>query len=160
MTLEITLLGPFQVTRDSAPVTQFEADTARALLAYLVMNAGTPFRREALADLLWPDQPTSQRAPRAAPDVEPPAPCGLAINKPSRPFCASRARPSSSTPDSDHSLDASRFATLMAATREHPHRRLSVCEACLEKLRAASELYRGDLLAGFGVSSLRFKSGW
>ena len=52
--LEISLLGPFQVTLNSEPVTQFRADTALAL------HAGIPCRRETLAGLLWPDQPESE----------------------------------------------------------------------------------------------------
>jgi len=49
------LLGPFQVTLDGKPVTGFESDKARALLAYLVVEAGRPHRREKLAGLLWPE---------------------------------------------------------------------------------------------------------
>jgi DNA-binding SARP family transcriptional activator/predicted ATPase len=55
--LTISLLGPFQVTLDGVPVTSFESDKVRALLAYLAVEAGTPQRRERLAGLFWPDQP-------------------------------------------------------------------------------------------------------
>ena len=57
--LSISLLGTFCVTMDSAPITQFESDAVRALLAYLAMHPGITCRREALAGLLWPDRPDS-----------------------------------------------------------------------------------------------------
>jgi DNA-binding SARP family transcriptional activator len=58
--LAISLLGPFQVTRDGKPVARFESDTARALLGYLVMQPGVAHRREILAGLLWPERPDSE----------------------------------------------------------------------------------------------------
>jgi predicted ATPase/DNA-binding SARP family transcriptional activator len=53
--LLICLLGPFQVTYGGEPVTAFESDKVRALLAYLAVEADQPHRREKLAGLLWPD---------------------------------------------------------------------------------------------------------
>jgi DNA-binding SARP family transcriptional activator/predicted ATPase len=61
--LSIRLFGPFQVTLGEQPVTAFESDKVRALLAYLAVEAEAPQRREKLAGLLWPDWPeTSARA--------------------------------------------------------------------------------------------------
>ncbi|MBM3134701.1 MAG: tetratricopeptide repeat protein [Chloroflexi bacterium] len=55
--LSILLLGPLQVTLDGQPVTGFETEKARALLAYLALEADRPHRREFLAELLWPERP-------------------------------------------------------------------------------------------------------
>ena len=57
--LSISLLGPFRATLNDRPITRFRADTARALLAYLVLELQTPHPRETLAGLLWPEQPNS-----------------------------------------------------------------------------------------------------
>src|SRR3954463_12860039 len=55
--LQCHFLGPFQVTLDGKKVTAFRTDKMRALLAYLAIEANRPHRREALAALLWPEQP-------------------------------------------------------------------------------------------------------
>ena len=57
--LSLTLLGGFQVALDDDPLHDFESDKARALLAYLAVEADQPHRREALATLLWPDSDES-----------------------------------------------------------------------------------------------------
>ncbi len=54
--LRTSFLGPFRVTRNDKDIIGFESDKMRALLAYLVIEADRPHRREALAALLWPDQ--------------------------------------------------------------------------------------------------------
>jgi len=55
--LAIRLLGPFQTTLDDEPVTQFESEKVRALLAYLAAEAEQPQRREFLAEMFWPGRP-------------------------------------------------------------------------------------------------------
>ena len=57
--LVVRLLGGFRVELEGKPVYEFETDKARALLAYLVVEANRPHRREALASLLWPERPDS-----------------------------------------------------------------------------------------------------
>jgi DNA-binding SARP family transcriptional activator len=61
--LSLSLLGSLEVTMDGEPVTGFESNKVRALLAYLAVEADRPHRREALATLLWPNRP--DRAARA-----------------------------------------------------------------------------------------------
>ena len=55
--LVVRLLGGYRVELDGQAVYGFETDKARALLAYLVVEADRPHRRETLASLLWPDRP-------------------------------------------------------------------------------------------------------
>lgn len=55
--LAVRLLGGYQVTSGSTPVTDFASNKVRALLAYLIVESGHPHTRERLAGLLWPESP-------------------------------------------------------------------------------------------------------
>ena len=55
--LQVRLFGPHEVAVDDTPVSGFDSDKVRALLAYLVVEAARPHRRQKLAGLLWPDFP-------------------------------------------------------------------------------------------------------
>jgi WD40 repeat protein/DNA-binding SARP family transcriptional activator len=55
--LSLSLLGPFQAIGEEKPVTGFESNKVKALLAYLATEADRPHPRETLAGLLWPDYP-------------------------------------------------------------------------------------------------------
>jgi len=154
--LSISLLGAFQVIGDGEPITDFEADSARALLAYLAMHAGTAFPRTALAALLWPDQPEADalhalrqalnRLRRAIGDQEADPP-SLTITRTTIQFNL----------DSRYWLDVEAFKDLISACKHHPHRRLEACRPCRRRLAQAADLYRGDLLAGFFWDSTPFE---
>ena len=55
--LSIRLLGPYQIALYGQPVTAFESDKVRALLAFLAVESERAHRRETLAGLLWPGDP-------------------------------------------------------------------------------------------------------
>jgi DNA-binding SARP family transcriptional activator/predicted ATPase len=55
--LSVQLLGPLQLTLEGEPLTGFESDKARALLAFLAAELQQAHRRERLAGLLWPASP-------------------------------------------------------------------------------------------------------
>ena len=52
--LEVRLLGKFEVRRAQKSVT-IPSRAAQSLFAFLVLNAGTAFRREKLAGQIWPE---------------------------------------------------------------------------------------------------------
>jgi len=61
-TLSLSLIGPFQLSADGQPPPRFDSAKVRALLAFLAVESARPHSREALAGLLWPEQP--ERAAR------------------------------------------------------------------------------------------------
>jgi DNA-binding SARP family transcriptional activator/class 3 adenylate cyclase len=154
--LAISLFGPFRVTRDGEPVARFEAETARALLAYLTIECERPHRREALAGLLWPERPDSEalrnlrvalsRLRDAIGDREA-APPFLHITRKTLQFNA----------EGDYWLDVRAFSEAIAASKRHGHRQLEGCASCMQRLGEAAELYRGDFLQEFSLPSASFE---
>ena len=149
--LKIALLGPLQVAQDDRPLTGFEYDKVRALLAYLVLEADRPHRREALAGLLWPNQPEKTARDglrnalatlRKAIGDDTANPPYLFITREAVQFNAG----------SDHFLDATEFEHLSRHATHHRHRHPNNCRDCAGWRRAAADLYRGPLLAQFSLA--------
>jgi DNA-binding SARP family transcriptional activator/predicted ATPase len=136
--LAIRLLGALQVTLDGAPLTGFESDKERALLAYLAEESQQPHRREKLAGLLWPEH--DERAARNnlrrvlsnlrrllgdRAQVGPPC---LLVTRQTLRF----------NPDNDAWVDSQTFARLLDPPGA--------------QLEEAIHLYRGDFLEGFSIA--------
>jgi WD40 repeat protein/DNA-binding SARP family transcriptional activator len=58
--LELFTFGTFQAVHDEQPLTDFESDKARALLAFLAVESDRPHRREFLAGQFWPESSDSK----------------------------------------------------------------------------------------------------
>jgi len=154
--LEIFLLGSFQATLDSEPLTNFESDKARALLAYLAIEADRPHRREALAGLLWPDTPektarTNLRSALANLRQV------LHEHQARTPYLLVTRQTIQLNPDSDYWLDVDAFrdeAGMHAAKGE------TAVPLRIPELNVATELYRGQFLAGFYLRDALFFEEW
>ena len=157
--LSLSLLGPFEVLLDREPVTDFATDKARALLAYLAVEADRPHRRDALAGLLWPDQP--QRKARqnlrqalsylrqAIGDQDEVVPF-LLVSRETIQFNTA----------SDHWVDVVAFTDLVRACQGHRHRRLGMCLPCLRRMEQMATLYRGEFLEQFFLSDSDLFEEW
>ncbi len=155
--LSVSLLGTFQVLLADKPVTTFESDKVRALLAYLAVESGWPHRRQTLAGLLWPERPdrnARQNLSQALFNLR----RAIGDRQASPPFLLITPQTLQFNQASDYELDTALFTELLAAVKEHPHRRLRECETCLVRLQRAVTLFRGEFLAGFSVeNSLAFE---
>ncbi len=150
--LSIFLLGPLQVTLDGEPVTSFESDKVRALLAYLAVENSVPHRRERLAGLLWPEQPeqaartnlrhvlANLRKVLGDYGATPPV---LLISRQTIQF--NRA--------SDAWVDAWAFADLV---QRDQHAR----EQTVRRQKDAAKLYRGGFLEGFSLPGCPAFEAW
>ena len=152
MQIALSLFGTFGVTVNGQAVTTFATDKARGLLAYLALQPALTHRRETLAALFWPE--LDQQA---------------ALTNLRQTFHRLRAGLARVAPGSDDALftatrqtiqlnralltvDVAQFSTLLAASESHAHQTLADCLGCRTRLADAVALYRGELLAGFGVN--------
>ena len=144
--LECSFLGQFQVAWQGIPLTGFRSDKIRALLAYLVVEAGIPHRREALATLLWPESTDALRNLRKS----------LHLLRQTLDSCETGlsdrvlhvTRQTVMVSETAVSLDTHHFEQALTQVAAHAHQTVATCPACLTALQEATTLYQGDFLSG------------
>ncbi len=140
--LSLSLLGPFRFTLAGEPVTSFESDKVRALLAYLAVEAHRLHRRESLAGLLWPDWP--DRAARtnlrnALANLRK----AIGDRHAAPPFLLITRETIQFNTTSDHWLDVTAFSELVEADQ--------ASQPTVRQLEEAVALYQGSFLEGFSL---------
>src|SRR5688572_17368970 len=143
MSIEIRLLGGFEVRCGALPVEGFESKKVRALFAYLLLNRDQRVSRRRLARLLWPEQSEEsarQNLRQAVYNLRSTLAAGgegevVVVNQ----------QEVRINPEAQVRLDTAEFE---AAARSGVAGR---GESAMEALTLAGQLYRGDLLAGFHV---------
>jgi DNA-binding SARP family transcriptional activator/tetratricopeptide (TPR) repeat protein len=144
-TLEISLLGGFQLRRDGALLEPIALRAGRSLLAYLVMNRERPHTRDLLAGTFWPDLPDARarrRLSQALWQVQARISPG---EDPQRRLLATAGDTVGIDTGADFWLDVDEFEwTLEQAAPAAVTSRSQEAEL----LAAAVRLYRGDLLEG------------
>src|SRR5262245_1399776 len=134
--LSIALLGPPQISLDGQPVTAFKTQKVQALLAFLVVEAAHPHRRDELTGLLWPEL-----AEEAARDNLRVSLYRLrqALDDQAHSFLDIRRDSVQFNTGSDHWLDVAVFRALLAECRAHNHAQEDTCEECGARLAQAME---------------------
>ena len=157
-TLKISLLGPVRVFLGPTLLSQseFKVETARALLAYLALDPQAPHAREELAALLCPDQ-SDAAALRNLRQTLNRLRHAIADKNARPPFLEIARQTLQLNAASRCWLDVAEFREHLAAVKQHRHRHLIGCPLCLDHLRVAAELYRGDFMTGVTVDSLLFE---
>ncbi len=147
--LKISLLASFHVTLDGRAINDFSTDKARALLAYLVVERQYPHRREALASLIWPDQPDERARQSLRQALSSLRQVLQDTQKQADPFLLVDRHQVQVNPNANYWLDVAAFAELADVCQRHRHRALGQCLPCLQRLEQMVALYTGDFLAGF-----------
>jgi DNA-binding SARP family transcriptional activator/predicted ATPase len=152
--LSLSLLGPFQARLGPEPVTELRMRKEQALLAYLAVESHRPHRREALAELFWPERPEGV------------ARAGLrqALSNVRRAIGSEYLQTTRLTvrfnTATDHWLDLGLYRAQLAAAQSHPHDDPEACPLCMGRLQQAVALYRGPFLAGLELDDSRAFQEW
>lgn len=143
--LILSCLGSFRITLGGRPVNGFESNKVRALLAYLAIESDRPHSRDALVGLLWPDQ-LEKTAHAALSQALSNLRRTIGDMRAQSPFLTILRDSIQFNVESDHRLDVAEFIVLLRRCRQHAHRHPQSCCSCMERLQAAADSYRGDLL--------------
>ena len=124
------------------PVTDFATDKARALLAYLAVEADRSHRRDALAGLLWPDEPEA-RARQSLRQALSYLRQAIGDRDEAVPFLLISRQALQFNTESNHWLDVAVFTALVEACERHRHRRMGSCLPCVRRLVTLYPTRRG-----------------
>ncbi len=152
--LNIQLFGTFQVTVEGMSVDGFRSDKARALLAYLAVEADRPHRRDALAGLFWPEMPEGKAHDNLRLALHR---LRQAIGAPAEACLQVTPKTIQLTTSTGCEVDVAAFTGLLFECRSHHCPRRERCMSCARCLAQAVALYRGDLLHGFFLDSQPFE---
>ncbi len=140
--LSVRLLGTLQVTLEGTPITGFQSNKERALLAYLSEESQQPHTREKLAGLLWPERTESaarNNLRRALSNLR--RTIGDRVQD-GEPFLLVTHRTIRLNPAADTWIDTRAFRRLLASPRQQ----------LPPQLEQAIELYKGGFLEEFSLA--------
>jgi DNA-binding SARP family transcriptional activator len=137
------LLGPPRVECDGVPI-KVDTRKAIALLAYIAVT-GESHRRASLINLLWPeyDRTRGRSALRRTLYALNKALAGDWLNVDREEIGLN--------PSAEIWLDVDQFRRHLARCKTHGHPQTETCPTCVDSLREAVSLVRGDFLSGFGL---------
>ena len=148
--LSLEVLGSFQVLIGDTPITTFESDKVRALLAYLAVESDRPHRRDVLVGLLWPEcseQAARHNLRQALFNLRQ----VIGDHASTPPFLLISREAIQFNRASDYSLDFTRFNEYSLAFKKGPSRGVQDGSINITQLEEMAKLYRGEFLKKFFI---------
>ncbi|MFA9402305.1 MAG: BTAD domain-containing putative transcriptional regulator [Anaerolineales bacterium] len=144
----LSLFGALQITLNGKPISGIDSDKVRALFVFLAVEADQTHRRDALAEMFWPDKPEGDGRKNLRQSL---ANLRKSIGDrgSASPFLISSRDKIQFNAGSSCTIDSVEFQDLIKNTQDHAHESLDTCGACSERLERAVELYQGDFLEQF-----------
>ena len=141
--IEIRLFGGVQLSWAGRPLPAFPTQKSKSLFALLVLEHDRPHAREMLADMFWPERPSSQSRKALRNELWRVRKTLDSAGADLRNYLREDAEFVSFDLDSRCWLDVNEFETELAAvSKDDLHARSA------ERLAGAVSLYRGDLITG------------
>ncbi|HZD24474.1 MAG TPA: BTAD domain-containing putative transcriptional regulator, partial [Acidimicrobiia bacterium] len=137
--LDIRVLGPPEIMVNGVAV-DFDTRKALAILAYLAVEQKVS--RETLTGVFWPESSSDRARATLRRTLS-------SIRKGAGPGAVAADRHQVRL--NNVKSDIARFHAALDQTKTHGHKPSEVCDACIDPLTEAAELYRGDFLEGFMI---------
>lgn len=146
--IALSLFGSLQITLNGKPISGIDSDKVRALFVFLAVEADQTHRRDALAEIFWPDKPEGDGRKNLRQSL---ANLRKSIGDrgSASPFLISSRDKIQFNAGSSCTIDSVEFQDLIKNTQDHAHESLDSCGVCSERLERAAELYQGDFLEQF-----------
>jgi len=151
MELSLSLLGETEVRLDNKLLENLSAEKACALLFYLVVESHHAHRRDALAEMFWPEKPQGYGRNSLKQNLSL-LRSALGDRELEEPFLLTSNRDLQFNTGSNFQVDLLEFEDLSRKARQHCQNTEETCEKCAALLNQAAGLYRDDFLNGFYLS--------
>jgi DNA-binding SARP family transcriptional activator len=148
--LALKLFSDFKINLNDEIVVGIKTNKARALLAYLALEANRSHSRSVLAEFFWPNKPAGagrNSLKQALSNIR----STLEDQNSASPFLLVDREEIQFNSGSNYWIDTQEFAALIKETRTHQHQTIESCKRFVDRLRQAAELYQGDFLAQFSL---------
>jgi len=156
--IKLKILGGFEAAVDEETPLKFDTDIDRALFVYLVAAANRPLRRGSLVGLFWPEKTEAHARHSLCQAIH-----SLRKQLHSQPV----SDPFEVTPQTilfrlqdPSGMDYYEFDQILFACEQHCVNLDITCQACLERLERAAELYHGDYCAGLTIKKCETFEEW
>jgi len=159
MKLGLSLLGETEICLDGQLVGTLRSEKACALLFFIAVESDTSHRRDALAEMFWPEKPEGfgrNSLKQALATIKK----ALGDRDSQEPYLLANNQEVHFNAGSPYEVDVLEFKKLTSTVDLHSHQSADTCEPCAKLLEKAVEIYQDDFLAGFYLPDCQAFDEW
>ncbi len=159
MKLGLSLLGETEICLDGHLVGTLRSEKARALLFFVAVESDISHRRDALAEMFWPEKPEGfgrNSLKQALATIKK----ALDDRDSQEPYLLANNQEVYFNAGSPYEVDVLEFENLTSIVALHSHRSADTCEPCAKLLEKAVEIYQDDFLSGFCLPDCQAFDEW